>query len=103
MKRILTFFVFVSILTSCGDQKPGEITRSSGKTAEMLVATNSETRWKGAVGNSIRDFFNQEYEFLPQVEPLFEMAHLPISNLLENKMFKVHHNILIVEIDENAK
>jgi len=103
MKRILTVFVLVIILASCGDQKPGEITRSSGKTAEMLVATNSETRWEGAVGNSIRDFFNQDYEFLPQVEPLFEMAHLPISNLLGNKMFKVHHNILIVEIDENAK
>lgn len=99
----LILFVFaVALLFSCGSSQKGEISRSSGKTAEMLVATNSETRWEGAVGNAIRGFFNQDYEVLPQIEPLFEMAHLPISKLSDSKMFKAHHNILIVEIDETA-
>ena len=103
-RKLFVFSILASIVifTSCGDQKPGEISRSSGKTAEMLVATNSTTRWEGAVGDAVRGFFNQDYEFLPQTEPLFEMAHLPISKLTENKMFKGHHNILIIEIDKTA-
>lgn len=101
--HILFLFAVISLLISCGEQQKNSISRSSGKTAEMLVATNSEMRWNGVVGDSIRAFFNQDYEVLPQVEPLFEMAHLPISKLTESKMFKAHHNILIVEIDKNAK
>ena len=107
MKRsyfILSVLIFTITLYSCGDQKTkGTSSRSSGKTAEMLVATNSEARWEGKVGEAIRAFFNQDYEVLPQVEPLFEMAHIPIDKLLDNKMFRAHHNILIVEIDETAK
>jgi hypothetical protein len=107
MKRSMLYAALLALsilMISCGDQtKSGTSNRSSGKTAEMLVATNSETRWEGRVGDSIRAFFNQDYEVLPQIEPLFEMAHLPISKLLDNKMFKAHHNILIVEIDETAK
>ncbi len=107
MKRsllVITVLAISSILHSCGEQKKrGTSNRSSGKTAEMLVATSSENRWNGKVGDSIRAFFNQDYEFLPQAEPLFEMGHLPISKLLDNKMFRAHHNILIVEIDETAR
>lgn len=99
---LLSVLISVSSLTSCGEQKIGDKSRSSGKTAEMLVATNGEMLWEGAVGDAIRTFFNQDYEVLPQVEPLFEMAHLPISKLTGNKMFKAHHNILIIEIDEKA-
>lgn len=106
MKRPVLFpaLLALSILvSSCGEQtKRGTSNRSSGKTAEMLVATNSETRWEGRVGDSIRAFFGRDYEVLPQSEPLFEMAHLPINKLIDNKMFRAHHNILIVEIDETA-
>lgn len=105
MKRSTIFFsflVFSIFLISCGTKNERAISRSSGKTAEMLVATNSEARWEGPVGDAIRNYFGQDYEVLPQVEPLFEFAHLPISSLTDNKMFKAHHNILIVEIDENA-
>jgi len=107
MKRsyfFLPFAIFLLAFYSCGENKKGKpSSRSSGKTAEMLVATSSENRWQGKVGEAIRAYFNQDYEVLPQVEPLFEMAHIPIDKLLENKMFKAHHNILIVEIDETAK
>ena len=97
--------LFLAFITySCGDQKKrGTSSRSSGKTAEMIVATSSENRWEGPVGEVIRGYFNQDYEVLPQVEPLFELAHIPIHKLVDNKMFRAHHNILIVEIDESAK
>jgi hypothetical protein len=99
---IISLLSIFLVLSSCGDQSRTGRSRSAGKTAEMIVATNSETRWEGKVGTAIRDFFEQDYEVLPQIEPLFEMAHLPIAKLMDNKMFKAHHNILIVEIDENV-
>lgn len=100
---VFIFLVSLSlILYACGDQSRSGRSRSAGKTAEMIVATNGEASWKGKIGTAIRDFFEQDYEVLPQVEPLFELAHLPIAKLMDNKMFKAHHNILIVEIDENV-
>lgn len=76
--------------------------RSSGKTAEMIVATNSEARWEGLIGDTIRDYFNRDYEVLPQIEPIFELAHIPINKVESNKMFRAHHNIFIVNIDDRV-
>ncbi len=105
MKRTLSLFpalLLVVLISSCGSNKRIE-TASSGKTAEMLVVTNSETRWEGVVGEAIRAYFNQDYEVLPQIEPLFEMAHIPLPSFTGDKMFQAHHNILIVKIDAAAE
>lgn len=99
--KLLPLLVFISILlASCGGAKTSA-PRSSGKTAEMIVATNNETKWEGKVGETIRAFFNQDFEVLQQPEPLFEMASTQITKLNTTKMFKSHHNILIIDIDEN--
>lgn len=105
MKRAFQFSIllFLSlIVVSCGETQVTEH-RSSGKTAEMIISLNSEAKWEGEVGDSIRSFFNKEYEVLPQAEPLFEMAFIPIDRLTESKLFKPHHNILIVDIDKKVK
>ncbi|MCD4698577.1 MAG: DUF4837 family protein [Bacteroidales bacterium] len=102
MNKLFFYIPLISflILTSCSGKKAGPA-RSSGKTAEMIVATNGDETWEGKVGESIRDYFNQDYEVLPQQEPLFSIAHLAESQLINNKMFKAHHNILIIDIDAN--
>lgn len=106
MKRVFQsiFLLFlVSLVISCGKKTKQTFPRSSGKTAEMIVVTNNETKWEGQVGETIRNYFNQDYEVLPQPEPLFEMAHISIGKFNNTKMFQVHHNIFIVDIDPNAK
>lgn len=100
IKFLSLLLVFLFLLISCGDEKVPP-PRSSGKTAEMIVATNNEVIWEGKVGETVREFFNQDYEVLPQIEPLFELANIQISKLNETKMFQAHHNILIIDIDEN--
>jgi hypothetical protein len=95
---ILLCIGFIFLLASCGEQKSG-IPRSSGKTAEMLVVTDNDSKWQGTVGDTIRAFFNQDYEVLPQSEPLFEMGHIPAARFNESKMLRSHHNIFIVDID----
>lgn len=104
MKRAFQFstILFLSVLfISCGENTVTGL-RSSGKTAEMIISLNHKTKWEGRLGDSIRAFFNTEYEVLPQVEPLFEMAFIPIDRLADNKMFRAHHNILIVDIDNKV-
>ena len=94
------FLITVFVMSSCEGKKKSYTKHSSGKTAEMIISTNGELTWNGVVGDSIRSFFNRDFTILPQPEPLFEFVHIPIQKLKGNKMFKSHHNILIVEIDE---
>jgi hypothetical protein len=106
MKRVfqlISLFFIVSLFISCGNDSKKNFTRSSGKTAEMIVVTNNDEKWNGRVGDTLRAFFNQEYEVLPQPEPLFEMAHISIGKFNNTKMFQSHHNIFIVDIDPKAK
>lgn len=63
--------------------------------------TNTKEIWSGKAGLAIQDFFNQEYQVLPQPEPLFEMANIPLGNFEEMEMFQAHHNILMVDIDSS--
>jgi len=102
LSSILPIVFIALILSSCSGDKNSGLPRSSGKTAEIIVSTNSDTRWEGIVGETIRNFFNQDYEVLPQVEPLFELAHVPLPKLESNKMFRAHHNIFIVNIDDRV-
>lgn len=98
-----TWFSFVIavvlILTSCTSDRSG-MKPSTGKTNELLVVTNSEVIWKGKIGNKISGFFGQYLVGLPQPEKTFDMAHIPEPNF--SQMFKTHHNIFIVDIDETV-
>ena len=100
MKKLIFIlpFLFLFLLFSCDDKK-NQTNRSSGKTAEMIVATNGDETWEGPVGDSIRGFFSQDYEVLSQQEPLFTLSHLPESKLVNNKMLRAHHNLFIVDIN----
>jgi hypothetical protein len=98
---LIILFSFL-IITSCEDMG-SSTANSSGKTAEMIVVTNNLAKWESKAGDTIRQFFNQEFKVLPQPEPLFEMTHIPMATFTDNAMFQSHHNILIIDIDNNLK
>jgi hypothetical protein len=106
MKRVFQLIfslLLASCFISCGNNGKTTQSQSSGKTAEMIVVTNNDTKWEGLVGETVRNFFNQDYEVLHQPEPLFEMAHISTAKFNNTKMFQVHHNVFIINIDQNAK
>jgi hypothetical protein len=76
---------------------------SSGETAEMLVVTSNQAKWESNACDTIRKFFNQDFEVLPQPEPLFEMAHIPMASFTSTPMYQSHHNIMIIDIDTTLK
>lgn len=106
MKRIFLIITgvvfFVMFMASCSsDNTAGQ--RSSGKTAEVIVVMNSESDWKGIVGDTLKAFFGREYPQLPQPEPYFTAVYTPKPNFTGSKMFKPHHNILIIDINKKYK
>ena len=88
---IIAFF-----LSSCIDQKQGK-DRSTGKTNEILVVTDTKAQWNGAIGDTLRALFEQEMPGLPQSEPLYKVFNVEEANF--NKTFKKLHSIFILNIN----
>ncbi len=72
--------------------------RSTGKTNEILIVTNTKTQWEGQTGYVVRKFFEQPLAGLPQPEPMFHLFNIAQKDF--NKVFKSQHNILIIDIDK---
>jgi len=96
--KYLIFLLLIIILGSC-NMEGGSKRRSTGKTNEMLVVTNSKDLWKSELGDTIRAFFSQQQLGLPQPEPIFELYNIAEPAL--NKTFKALHSIFIVDINPN--
>jgi len=91
--------VLISLLmgiTNCTQVKQD---RSTGKTNEILIVTNSKTQWEGELGRVIKDYFEQALPGLPQPEPMFRLFNVATKDF--NKLFRGMHNILIIDINPN--
>lgn len=87
------------VLGSCSMEVKQE--RSTGKTNEILVVTNTKEMWEGEVGTVVREYFEQSLPGLPQPEPMFRLFNVAEADF--NKLFKAMHNILIIDIDPTFK
>lgn len=106
MLKIGTLLVVVLLAFTGCQQKSGKRAKgkqsSTGKTSEMLVVMN-EAHWKSVPGDTVRAFFGQTVAGLPQGEPCFTMANVPLHVIKNTKLFKTHRNLFIVEFDPKAK
>ena len=106
MKRavfLISAIITIIFFYSCEHTKKKVALRSSGKTAELIVVTNNQTQWEENIGDSIRAFYQQEFKILPQPEPIFSLANVPVATFMDSKMFRTHHNVLIVDIKKGTK
>ncbi len=100
----LSFFAFFSCQesnqkkndTTSSDEK-SHLPHSVGASSELLVVMN-QGFWEGAMGDTVKTFFQQVYPGLPQVEPYYELPHINL-NSLNNSMFNKHRNLFIVDVD----
>ncbi|MDP2161474.1 MAG: DUF4837 family protein [Flavobacterium sp.] len=98
----LLFFALLSI-TSCNeDETKRKKIASTGGANEMLVITQNNNQWEGEMGDSIRSAFAIEMPVLSIAEPEFNLVNINEKSL-EKQMFKAHHNLFIVEIDNKFK
>lgn len=100
MKHNILFIALIAtaLLTACSEkQKTSRKSRSAGGTAEILVVTQNNDQWNGAIGDSIRHFFLGYQYALPQPEAKNDLAHINKPGFSD--LFKKHKCILEVEID----
>ena len=104
LSLILAVLFSLTSLYSCiedGKEKEIKKDRSVGGSSEVLIITQNEDQWNGQIGQTVRDFFEQEQYGLPQPEKNFKVAH--INNDAFNDMFKKHRNLIIAKIDKDIK
>ena len=98
-----TFLVAACLLAalSCKPQKKQLLPNVSGKAGEILVIIERD-QWEGDLGVAIRSTLADDTPYLAQREPLFNLSNVPSGAF--NNMFKMHRNMLIVNIDpQNVK
>lgn len=95
MKRLFIALVVFIGIGACKDMSKGLQQTITGKMNEILVVTE-KTIWNGAVGDTIRAFFGQDVDGLPQAEPVFDMLNLPPEHF--DKNVKNHRNVMEIKI-----
>ncbi len=92
----------VFFVTSCTETtKSSKKERSMGSTSEILVVVQNEQQWENNVGKVIRKYLAHDQYGLNQPEPIFKLAHIQKQSFSE--LFQKHRNLLIVNIDKNAR
>ena len=95
--RILALLTCVLALSACKNaNKKSLLPNVSGKAGEVLVAIERE-QWEGNLGVAIRETLASDTPYLAQREPLFALSNVPPGSF--NNMFKMHRNLLLVNID----
>ena len=61
----------------------------TGKINQVLVIADKNV-WTGPVGDTIKAFFGQDQDGLPQVEPIMDVMNLP--EMYFDKNMKGHRN-----------
>ncbi len=91
----------VLALASCNRQKVQKalLPNISGKAGEVIIVIDKGA-WEGAVGITLRDTLAADHPFLPQAEPLYTLVNVAPSGF--TNLFKVHRNIVLVNIDGNV-
>jgi len=103
MKKIalvLSMLLALPVFFSCGKKSAAPLPNISGKAGEIIVVI-SKAQWESDLGGAIREVLSAEYEYLPQKEPLFNIANVPEASV--NKLIKVHRNMMYVKVEAGAK
>lgn len=97
--RLVAILSALLALVGCAGKKASRtalLPNVSGKAGEVIIVIDRDS-WEGDLGTGIRDLLASDCPYLAQREPLYSLANVPQGNF--NNMFKIHRNILIVNID----
>lgn len=87
--------LLLTTLTSCKDSG-GLLPSVTGTIYENLVVMENQY-WKGAPGDSVRNYLAADMECMPQIEPLFSLSHTNFQGF--SSILKPVRNIFIADID----
>jgi len=94
MARILLIWVLGLAMFSCGDMvKSPEYLPVSGGGADEVMVVAEDKLWKEHLEQPVTDLLNQEFEVLPQYEPLFKFGFVNYESL--RGLVKQHRNLIV--------
>lgn len=103
MKRIIRIFAIAAIVLpaviSCKNSKP-LLPNVSGKAGEVVLVMD-RALWEGDLGSEMRLTLGGDCPYLAQREPLYSLVNVTPGGFVD--MFKVHRNIIIVNIDPKTE
>lgn len=70
------FLIIIYLIFSCSEENNKLLPSSNGNINNISVVINNEL-WDGEVGEVIRENFSRPIYGLPQIEPIFNLNHIP--------------------------
>jgi len=92
---IISVFSISSCYNSSSDIKSYK-QNCTGAMGEVVVVME-DTKWEGALGDSVFYYFSQDHPCFLQQEPILDVAH--INHAAFSSIFKTHRNIVITHIN----
>lgn len=106
MKQTLSYIFIVIILASVFSCKKGSKGETSflpnvtGAAGELILVL-PKPLWTDSIGVNYKDILTQDFPYLPQSEPIFDMISIPPDAFTD--IFKSHRNIIINETSSEFK
>lgn len=104
MKKTLSFLMIFVVVLSLGSCKKGSkgqrslLPNVTGNAGEVVLVL-PKALWTDSIGVAYKDILTQEFPFLPQSEPIFDLITIPPDAF--TNIFKSHRNIIFNEISND--
>ncbi len=92
---IFTVALLLVLLASCTTERPSKPS-ASGRAGELLAVMEPRV-WEGQTGEAFRRVFRDTVQVLNQIEPMFDVIHIPKRDFA--KIFEPHRHIFFLDID----
>ena len=98
--RVGFTLLLVLMLGSCSDEAARglglrTLPNSFGEINQVVVVADEEL-WNSAIGDTIRYYYGAAFPILPQPEPIYDLVHFTVSDLIAEPSRKEFRNYLIV-------
>jgi len=102
MKQNILFCIIALLsLFSCSEEQKDILMPNVSGSANEILLILDDTRWEGAMGDTLYEVFGQFMYGLPQEEPIFDIVQISPNTF--SKMFETHRNIVRIKINRDVK
>ena len=97
---ISALLVLSLLLSACGNRRKALLPNVSGKAGEVIIVID-KAYWNGPLGQLLRDSLAADCPFLPQKEPLYNLADVPPASF--SKLFQLHRNLILCDVSPKVE
>lgn len=103
LKIILTAATAALLLLSCNSENGGDkkkyMPNITGKPGEVLLVLD-KNEWESKLGTELRETLSEDFPYLPQREPMFNLFNTTPSSFQSYGAYSTHRNIVRIHTGE---